>query len=161
MNLFAKNFRKLQETGWYRRWKNLLNIGHQRFVFKRKTATLTSSGQAAPYPWAYSYTYPSDCIAVRTVNSAATQPDINDPVPTQWVVGDDPVAGKVIWTNISGASAVYTAQVTSPAQWEPLFINALVASLASVIAAKWNKEGVKFYSQVEDAETETADEVKG
>lgn len=129
--------------------------------FARKTATLSLSGQAAPYPWTYSYTYPADCIAIRNVNSAAVQPDINDPVPTTWTIADDSTVGKVVLSNIQTASAVYTAQVTNPSQWDSLFVETMVLALAKAIANKWNKEGVKFYAQAEEETASMADAIKG
>lgn len=112
--------------------------------FAKKTVTLSTSGQAAPVPWSNSYTYPTDCIRVRSVYAAAAQTaDLNDPLPTIWSVADDPVAGKVILSNSAAATIVYTARVTNPTQWDSLFADTLVDELAEAMSGKYNKEYIK------------------
>ena len=106
--------------------------------FAKKTNGLTLSGQAAPWPWTYSYSYPSDCIQVRNV--LVSQPDLNDPTPTLWTVAEDPVAGKVVLSNIANASAVYTCQITNPLQWDAGFLVSLVASLAEYFDGKYARD---------------------
>jgi hypothetical protein len=71
-------------------------------------------------------------------------PDL-DPVPALWRIDDDllpnVVAGvatgpeaKVILCNTANAIAIYRRQVTNPAEWPPLFVTSLVASLGAKFA---------------------------
>jgi len=90
-----------------------------------------------PPPWLYMYAYPSDCVRVREIKS---QPYTNIPrrrtIPFTKALDYDS-DGKprtVILTNEQDALLVYTARVTLPSLYDPLFIEAFVAALASELA---------------------------
>jgi hypothetical protein len=111
----------------------VLREGDWQFAEQIVAATLT--GNAAPFPWSYEYVYPANCIKIRNLFSPGYALDTNNPTPTLWTVADSAAAAKVIWSKAVGATLVYTAQVTNPANWEPGFVEALVAALARRLAA--------------------------
>jgi hypothetical protein len=104
------------------------------YGFAEKIAAAALSGNGAPAPWSYEYSYPSDALKVRDIFDAAYLADKNNPIPLRWTVGGI-ATGKVIWTNVAGATLVYTQQVTDPAKWEPLFVEALAAALGRRLTA--------------------------
>lgn len=150
--------------------------GHD-WAFTRRVVPLTllkgpppSNGYNFIQPWSniypqpgflYEYSYPDDCIDLRAIiPPPGPMPDM-DPLPALWrvdndptpvVSGDPPVASgpqaKVILANTTDAIAVYRAQVTNPALWEPGYIEALVASLGKKFAIAFgaNADTVKMVS---------------
>lgn len=110
--------------------------------FAEKIAAAVPSGTAAPAPWSVEYTYPADCMRLRNLFNAAYLADKNNPLPVLYTVADDPARGKVIWCNAAAATLVYTAQVTDPARWEPLFVNALAESLARWLGSPQGRAAV-------------------
>jgi len=103
----------------------------------RTTAVLQLSSQGALYPWNYEYLYPADCQKIRQITPATW--DKNDPQPVQWSVEEHTYAGaatKVIETNIAYAMIVYTTSYpnVTEAQWDPLFAEAVVRTLASELS---------------------------
>lgn len=84
-----------------------------------------------PPPWIYEYAYPTGCILLRAVRPVPFVIPEFDPKPHIFVLGNDTVTNEqVILTNLANAQAVYTGQVTDMTQWEPGFVQALVAALA-------------------------------
>lgn len=137
--------------------------------FTRKTVTLSLLGQlltlpsGSPYPFLEKYLYPEDCLKFRYVLAppypigvTTLAPDVS--VQNTWlfpwcsprrdwryVVGfDDSTvpARRVLLSNVPQALGVYTADVTDPSMFDPLFENALVMALASklVIPLSGNKD---------------------
>jgi hypothetical protein len=103
----------------------------------RRIAALQASGNAAPYPFGYTgeYLYPSNGIEIWDVQPRVPA-DVNDPLPTQYTVGNTLVAGvqtKVIWTSVAAPYATYN---NSPAEstWDSLFTEAVVRALASKLS---------------------------
>ena len=100
--------------------------------FARNSFALAPTGNVAPFPWAYEYTYPANGIEIWQL-LPATVADPNDPLPVNWSVGNTVVGSiqtKVIWTNQSGAVAIYNNNPTE-STWDPLFREAVVRLLAS------------------------------
>jgi hypothetical protein len=101
----------------------------------RNTQPLVLTGNAAPFPWAFEYTYPANCLqALQVTPSAVTDP--NNPLPVNWSVGNDMVGNqqvKVIFANLADAMLVYN---NGPVEstWDPLFTEAVVRLLASKLA---------------------------
>jgi len=106
-----------------------------------------------PYPWLYSYAYPSDCLDVRYITpsnplgtqSGAPQTSINNSIGP-WVPGGGQIPYKVqtildvnnapvtvVLTNQSQATLVYTANQPNPAGWDSLFQEAMVAALGAFL----------------------------
>ena len=103
----------------------------------RYVVALTPSGNAPLYPWTFEYLYPADCLRVRQVTPATWNQ--NDPQPVQWSVEEHPISGvatKVIGCNTAAASLVYTTSYpnVTEAQWDPLFQEAVVRTLASELS---------------------------
>lgn len=102
--------------------------------FAEKIAAATLSGQAAPQPWSVEYSYPADCLRLRNMFNADYLADKNNPRPVLYTIASDAVAGKVILCNVAAATLVYTAQITNPARWESLFVEALATALGERLA---------------------------
>jgi hypothetical protein len=101
----------------------------------RNTQPLVVTGNAAPFPWAFEYTYPAKCLEVLQVAPPALI-DPNNPLPVNWSIGNDVVGGqqvKVIFSNLAGALVIYN---NGPVEstWDPLFTEAVVRLLASKLA---------------------------
>jgi hypothetical protein len=103
--------------------------------YARNTAILVPSGNVAPFPYLFEYLYPPNGIQVRQVMPQGI-PDINNPLPINWAVGNVIVGGnqvKVIWTNLPAAQVVWT-NMPSESTWDPLFQEAVVRLLASELS---------------------------
>lgn len=90
-----------------------------------------------PLPWSYSYTYPSDCLKVRALKPTPLFIADFDPQPILFRIVNDngyTVPQQVIVTNLAEAILTYTGQVTNMQTWEPLFVEALAASLGQRLA---------------------------
>jgi hypothetical protein len=103
--------------------------------FARNTATLSLSGNPAPAGWLYEYLYPSNGIEVWQLMPTPPFADANNPLPVNWNVGNTLVASvqtKVIWSNLANAQVTYNNN-PSESTWDPLFREAVVRLLASVL----------------------------
>jgi hypothetical protein len=90
-----------------------------------------------PPPWVFEYTYPADCLKVRSVKPVPLFVIDFDPQPNVFAVENDNYytpSRKVILCNVENAQMVYTGQVTDPALWEDDFVEALAAALGRRIA---------------------------
>lgn len=141
---------------------DLLRSADWGFAEKITTGTITGS---APSPWLYQYTYPSDCLRLRQLFSPTYTSDTNNPLPTLFRIGNN--GAEVIWSQTQTATLVYTSQVTNPAMWEPMFIEALIEALARRAApglAKLDQAGLAAATaeaQAEQATQAAAMEVQG
>ena len=115
--------------------------------FARKTAALVASGQSAPPPWSQSYAYPADSLRVRDLIVASFDP--LNPIPSRWVIANDPVAGKVILSATAYATIVYTFKCTTPTLWESSFVEALAAAIGRRLAPLLNREATQMAAQDE------------
>ena len=103
--------------------------------FTRTVVTLTLSGNAAPFPWAYEYIYPPLCQQLWEI-APPSLADMNNPLPIDNIVGTAIVAAsaaRVIWCNQANAQAVYNG-LPPPAAWDSLFRAVVVRFLASQFA---------------------------
>lgn len=90
-----------------------------------------------PPPWAFEYTYPDDCLKVRSVKSVPMFVMTFDPQPVVFAIENDNYftpSKKVILCNIPSAMLVYTGQVTDPTLWESDFVEAFAAELGFRLA---------------------------
>lgn len=78
--------------------------------------------------WAYSYTVPSDCVAVRRLVDGTRV--ATNTIPYAIVEG---TGGRVIHTDQAEAVAQYTRRVTDPAQFTPDFASLLAWRIASEV----------------------------
>jgi hypothetical protein len=103
-----------------------------------------------PLPWRYSYAYPSDCLKARyilpvvpttgvqvpfTTADNMVMPGYSDNVSVKFVVATDTdTLGnrvRVILTNLSQATLVYTSRITDPNLWDPSFVQAATSYLGA------------------------------
>ena len=91
-----------------------------------------------PQPWLYEYTYPSDCLKVRSLKRPTGFLFNPDPVPINYSLTNDnnyTPARKTLLCNITDAVLVYTGQVTDPATWEADFVEEIAAALGRRLVA--------------------------
>ena len=101
----------------------------------RNVVALTLTANPPPLGFAYEYSYPGNGIEVWQL-MPQTLSDPNNPLPVNWDVGNNQVAGtqtKVIWTNLQNAQAVYNNN-PSENTWDALFRETVVRLLASELA---------------------------
>lgn len=122
-------------------------LGVINWNFARKTAKLTIAKQvgappvtpwstASPSPnWQYEYTLPADVLKIQYI----TNSDVNAKntsflgEPKRFVVAIDTISAveqRVVLTNEASAVCIYTAQITTPAEWPWLFERFMVSTLA-------------------------------
>lgn len=101
-----------------------------------------------PPPWVFSYTYPDDCLKVRSVKPIPLFVMDFDPQPNVFTIENDQYftpSRKVILCNVPQAMLVYTAQVTDPTVWEADFIEAFAPELGRRLAPVLaNMDAAKF-----------------
>jgi hypothetical protein len=136
----------------------LLRQGEWDFAKVISQATL--SGNAAPPPWLYEFSYPASGLRIRDIFSAGYLTSRNNPLPVLWTVGS--AIGKVIWANVSPAIVVYTNQVTNPILWEADFAEALIAALGKRLSASLaSPDMAKMATEDEKAAIGVAESVVG
>jgi hypothetical protein len=103
-----------------------------------------------PTPWAYSYAYPSDCLKARyilpvfpttsgqvpfTTADNTAVPGYSANIAVKFVTGVDTDASgnkvRVILTNMSQPTLVYTARIVDPNLWDPNFTQAAISYLGA------------------------------
>lgn len=105
------------------------------FDFTRGTDALVLTGNVAPFPWAFEYTYPAAALEIWQV-MPATLADVNNPLPINWSVGNALVASvqvRVIWANLVAARAVFNNNPRVET-WDASVTDAIVRRLASAFA---------------------------
>lgn len=115
---------------WYEQTRDALLQGTD-WNFCRKRVVL-SRLDAASDVWAYVYAYPSRCLQLRFLQTASRTDD-KPPyeVALAEVNGTDVPA---VMSDVAEAVAVYTAAVTDPNLFRPLFVRALAWTLAANIS---------------------------
>jgi len=101
----------------------------------RATEVMTLTGNPAPYPWSYEYYTPNGFQIWQVMPQALADP--NNPTPSDWIKGVSVVNNvqqSVIWTNISGAQAVYAYGPLLPQSWDALLRACVVRYLAAEFA---------------------------
>lgn len=103
----------------------------------RRFFALAVTGNAGPYLGGYAYEYRYPAAAVEIWNIGPQIPtDLNDPLPTNWTIGNTLVGGtqtKVIWSDVPSAYAFYNNNVNESC-WDPLMQEAVIRMLASKLA---------------------------
>lgn len=98
--------------------------------FARVRRSLGVHNDAAPDDWSYAYQYPSDCAKLRRL--LHTDRRTNDPYPFEVALQNDK-ALRWILTDLSPATAIYTAQITDLNLFSAQAIEAFSYKLASLI----------------------------
>ena len=116
-------------------------------------------------PWLFEYTYPEDCLRLKSVRYQSFGVLNFDPQPNTYLIANDnsySPARKVILCNVPDAIMSYVGQVTNPATWEPAFVEALASSLAERLAPGLaNMEAEKVAMVDEQLSTKKAERVQG
>lgn len=151
-------------------WDNvrdqLLRAAHWGFAGKTLTASLLKAApgtpenptnapavwsSADPPPnWLYEYSYPSDCLLLKTVTPQSNNYYASPvyplpyfsylppmPGPVKFLKAMDTINGSqqsVILTNARQAIFAYTAQVDNPNVWDGMFQSAMAGALAGAVA---------------------------
>lgn len=101
--------------------------------FAARRASLPANATAPSFEYALAYDLPADCLQVRSVFEGEAE---------MWVV-----EGRQILTDMGAPLLVkYTALVTSPAAFDPLFVQTLAARIASDIAVQLSESTSKAQS---------------
>lgn len=98
--------------------------------FARRLVTLALVSEDEDRQWTYWYRYPAAAIAVRRI---ANSIDALGHRPTPFAIGGDS-AGLLVMTDQEEAVGEYTARVTDPTRFDPIFASAVGWLLASEIA---------------------------
>lgn len=132
--------------------KMLLRAAH--WGFARRQVALAQLGSqtagTAPFPWLYSYAYPSDCLKMRYMTAAPVTQTGSISVPVtgdfllppwqasrqyRFLIGNDTDSNnnmrKIVLTNLYQAIGVYTIDVVDTNIFDPIFEEAFVAALSS------------------------------
>jgi hypothetical protein len=104
--------------------------------FARKEASLSLTGNAAPYPWSEEFAYPNDAIEVRTLYPSPSTIATYDPLPFRWAEGTNSAPVRVLWTNLQvPVTCVYTWNLLGQESlWDTSFVEAAICKIASVFA---------------------------
>lgn len=100
--------------------------------FCKRRVSLAEVSEDPATDWGYVYAYPIDCLAVRALTLAGMRKPRND----QRIEFEVAYNGsqRVIYTDQYQAELIYTAKVTDPSIFDPLFTIALSWALAAAIA---------------------------
>lgn len=82
-------------------------------------------------PWAYAYSYPSECLKILAVYPyGSTSDDDVQPYETESIS----TGARVIMTDSESATCRYTVRVMDTQKFPPMFVDALTRLLASYLA---------------------------
>jgi hypothetical protein len=104
-----------------------------KWPFATKVAELALVEEDPTTEWAYSYTYPTDCLMARRILSGVRNDSRQSRVPYTISYG---TASKVIFTDIENAELEYTVKVTDSQRFPDDFVLALSYKLAAVMAPR-------------------------
>lgn len=137
-----------------------------------KTLSMAEVTNNKPGAWEYAYAKPIDCLKVRYVRPEYSESDIDlDGAKLDAFGVMHEIEGETIYTDISPAFLRYTAQVTDPTKFPPLFVEALAWQLSVRLAMPLTRDpsvrreafnianGMQASAQTSDAneERETSD----
>ena len=94
--------------------------------FAKRRATLAEQTNDRT-DWAYRYAVPTGCIKPRTLLPATYDNEETEGVSFDW-------QGDSLYTDEPDATLVYTARVTDPTKWTPLFTTSLSWRLSSYMS---------------------------
>ena len=99
-----------------------------------RRSVLAATAATAPTGWGYAYVMPADCAVARYVYPGTRNPSPDQRVPFARELGDDALGNptvRLLLTDLSPATLVYTALVTNSTLFPPLFADALAWRMAS------------------------------
>lgn len=106
----------------------MLEMHEWRFATKRVLLALTASNS---FEWSFAYALPSNMLRALAVLPESASADADGEDFEQQLDADDV---QIILTNCEDASLKYTARVTDPTRFPPLFVEALAWLLAAHMA---------------------------
>jgi hypothetical protein len=107
----------------------MLDSHYWSFCTSRATLNLLTITPA--FGWTYAYAEPTNSINIIGLFNAGSVDDQN---PQQFEIEALADGTTVIYANIQNPIARYTLRVVDPAKFQPLFVDALVDKLASLLA---------------------------
>lgn len=102
----------------------LLEAHPWRFAKRRATLSALTNDRT---DWAYRYALPSDCLKPRVVLPLQYDDEHDEGMPYD-------VEGDSLYTDQEQATLAYTARVTDPTKWTPLFTMTMSWRLASYLS---------------------------
>ena len=102
--------------------------------FAYKVAALAVAEEEPTDDWAYSYTYPSDCLYLRWISDITTAPEFLDDMYEHLIHYG--TSGREIYANVSSAYAGYTMNVTTEGRFPEDFAVAFSYLLALYCAPR-------------------------
>ncbi len=114
-----------------------------------------------PLPWLFEYSYPDDCIKVRTVKPQPILIPNFSPQPYLFAVANDNNQ-RVILSMVQNAVITYVGQITSPTDMPTDFVEAFISAMARRLAPVLaNMDAAKMEAQAEQVETTMAERSQG
>lgn len=107
----------------------MLDSHYWSFCTSRASLNLLTATPA--FGWTYAYAEPTNAINIISLFMAGSLDDQN---PQQFEIESLADGTTVIYANIQNPIARYTLRVVDPAKFQPLFVDALVDKLASLLA---------------------------
>jgi hypothetical protein len=105
--------------------------------FAGKTASLAQVTNDKPGQWQYAYSKPSDCLSIRWIRlqySADLSSGLDLDTASPELDLPYEIEGETIYTNTEKAMLRYTARLTDPTKFSPLFVVALSWNLSGWLA---------------------------
>ncbi len=127
---------KSQEAAACRRFYEQIRdqvLGEVHWPFATKIADLNLIEENPNSEWAFSYRYPSDCLAARKILSGTRNDNRQTRIPYR-IAKDD--AGTLLFCDKEEAELEYTVKVTDPSFFPSDFVMALSLRLAGYIAPR-------------------------
>lgn len=93
--------------------------------------------EAANDDWQFAYRYPASALRFRRLTMPANRTADLPPIP--WAPGRDG-SGRLIYTDQTEASGLWTARITAAEEFDPLFVSMLAWKLAADIAAPLSRD---------------------
>lgn len=114
----------------------LLQARPWKFATLRKVLAVLADDEddaEARSGWAYTYTLPTDCLMARYIWGGVDAPVKGQEIPFRIESSRD-LKSRVLLSNYAEAELVYTAKVTEPVRWDPLFAEAVAMKMAADLA---------------------------
>jgi hypothetical protein len=108
--------------------------------FAGKTLSLAQITNTKLGRWKYAYQRPTDCLKVRWVRPEYSVDEPGPQTTQEELSYPHGIEGDTIYCNLSPAFLRYTARVTDPVRFPPLFVEALSWHLATRIAMPLTRE---------------------
>lgn len=116
---------------WYEQTRDTV-LQDFPWPFATRRVTLAELSDTPATDWDYVYAYPTDCLLARAIVLQGIRKPRND-LRIEFEIAYNGTQ-RVIYTDQIAAELIYTAKVTDPTQFDPLFVMAMSWALAAAIA---------------------------